>query len=84
MPVVAWDLRVEHLRLHDMMSNAEAGTALQELTRCRDEVCTALELQPEDLELSMGMSGDFEQAVSGCSSGATACLTCQVRAATVP
>ena len=37
---------------------------LQCLAKCREEVCQALSLQPEDVELSMGMSGDFEQAVS--------------------
>ncbi|GJP53242.1 hypothetical protein CLOM_g12417 [Closterium sp. NIES-68] len=33
------------------------------LARCRAEVCEQLGLNPEDLELSMGMSNDFEQAV---------------------
>ena len=37
---------------------------MQCLAKCRDEVCEALSLQAEDVELSMGMSGDFEQAVS--------------------
>ena len=37
---------------------------MQCLARCRDEVCNALKLKPEDVELSMGMSGDFEEAVS--------------------
>ncbi|KAL3148057.1 hypothetical protein ABBQ38_014343 [Trebouxia sp. C0009 RCD-2024] len=32
------------------------------LARCREEVCDALNLKPEDVELSMGMSGDFEEA----------------------
>jgi hypothetical protein len=32
---------------------------------CRDHVAAALGLPAEQLELSMGMSGDFEQAVSG-------------------
>lgn len=27
-------------------------------------MCNALNLKPEDVELSMGMSGDFEKAVS--------------------
>lgn len=39
-------------------------TVLQCLVRCRDEVCAELGLQVSDVELSMGMSGDFEQAVS--------------------
>eukprot|EP00877_Chromochloris_zofingiensis_P007116 jgi/Chrzof1/2658/Cz11g24060.t1 len=33
------------------------------LVDCRSAVCQALHLQPEDLELSMGMSGDFEAAI---------------------
>ncbi|DBB18033.1 TPA: hypothetical protein ACH3X3_003026 [Trebouxia sp. C0006] len=32
------------------------------LAKCREEVCQALSLQLNDVELSMGMSGDFEQA----------------------
>ncbi|KAL3140794.1 hypothetical protein ABBQ32_005339 [Trebouxia sp. C0010 RCD-2024] len=34
------------------------------LARCREEVCNALNLKPEDVELSMGMSGDFEKATA--------------------
>jgi PLP dependent protein len=30
---------------------------------CKLEVCKALEIPTEQFELSMGMSGDFEQAV---------------------
>lgn len=37
---------------------------MQTLTEVRSEVAKKLGLQEEDLELSMGMSGDFEQAVS--------------------
>eukprot|EP00882_Tetradesmus_deserticola_P003875 GHRQ01004099.1.p1 GENE.GHRQ01004099.1~~GHRQ01004099.1.p1 ORF type:complete len:255 (+),score=89.83 GHRQ01004099.1:556-1320(+) len=33
------------------------------LVQCRAEVAAALGLPPEQLELSMGMSGDFEQAI---------------------
>ncbi|XP_030469711.1 uncharacterized protein LOC115688109 [Syzygium oleosum] len=33
------------------------------LANCRSEVCKALEIPEEKCELSMGMSGDFEQAV---------------------
>ncbi|GAB4820898.1 hypothetical protein N2152v2_007944 [Parachlorella kessleri] len=33
------------------------------LADCRTAVCEALELQEAEVELSMGMSGDFEQAV---------------------
>lgn len=33
------------------------------LLESRDEVCENLELDPEQVEVSMGMSGDYEQAV---------------------
>eukprot|EP00271_Cylindrocystis_brebissonii_P000152 TRINITY_DN10196_c0_g2_i1.p1 TRINITY_DN10196_c0_g2~~TRINITY_DN10196_c0_g2_i1.p1 ORF type:complete len:261 (+),score=52.35 TRINITY_DN10196_c0_g2_i1:922-1704(+) len=33
------------------------------LAKCREEVCAALGLEAESLALSMGMSGDFEQAI---------------------
>ncbi|XP_071090328.1 pyridoxal phosphate homeostasis protein-like isoform X1 [Haliotis cracherodii] len=33
------------------------------LVRCREEVCEKLRLQQEDMELSMGMSGDYEHAI---------------------
>lgn len=36
----------------------------QTLTNCRTEVCKALGMAEEQCELSMGMSGDFELAVS--------------------
>ena len=36
---------------------------VQTLVSCRTEVCKALGLTEEECELSMGMSGDFEQAV---------------------
>lgn len=35
----------------------------QTLSNCRTEVCKALEMDEEQCELSMGMSGDFELAV---------------------
>lgn len=35
----------------------------QALSNCRIEVCKALGITEEECELSMGMSGDFEQAV---------------------
>lgn len=35
----------------------------QSLKEVRSEICKQLGLSEEDLELSMGMSGDFEQAV---------------------
>ncbi|KAG8269170.1 hypothetical protein J6590_004465 [Homalodisca vitripennis] len=33
------------------------------LLQCREDVCKALNKRPEDLELSMGMSNDFEHAI---------------------
>ncbi|GMH34302.1 hypothetical protein BSKO_02136 [Bryopsis sp. KO-2023] len=33
------------------------------LLQCRNEVCKELGLEPDTLEVSMGMSGDFEQAI---------------------
>ena len=44
----------------DYSSRPENFTAL---LKCREEVCKALGLQPEEVELSMGMSGDFESAI---------------------
>lgn len=35
-----------------------------ELIKCRKEVCQTFDIPEKDLELSMGMSGDFEHAVS--------------------
>ncbi|KAJ7568567.1 hypothetical protein O6H91_01G038200 [Diphasiastrum complanatum] len=35
------------------------------LANCREEICTALGIREEGCELSMGMSNDFELAVSG-------------------
>ena len=45
----------------DYTSKPENFTCLAE---CRDQVAAALGLQAADLELSMGMSGDFEQAIA--------------------
>jgi uncharacterized pyridoxal phosphate-containing UPF0001 family protein len=33
------------------------------LARCRDEVCSAMAVESGDVELSMGMSGDYESAI---------------------
>jgi len=33
------------------------------LVKCREDVCEALEMSVDDLQLSMGMSGDFEHAI---------------------
>jgi uncharacterized pyridoxal phosphate-containing UPF0001 family protein len=37
---------------------------LQSLANCREKVCKELDIPVEECELSMGMSGDFELAVS--------------------
>lgn len=50
--------------LRCLWETLHAARDLQTLKRCRREVSTALELPEEELDLSMGMSGDFEQAVS--------------------
>lgn len=34
------------------------------LLKCRDDVCTAFSVDRDKVEVSMGMSDDFEQAVS--------------------
>jgi len=57
-----------HLRLAGLMTIGQPDyTSRPEnfecLSRCRDEVAMALGLAPGDLELSMGMSGDFERAI---------------------
>jgi len=44
----------------DYTSRPEDFTAL---LNCRQEACKALGLEPDDLEVSMGMSNDFEQAI---------------------
>ena len=36
----------------------------QTLIDCKRRVCTELSLEPENVAISMGMSGDFEHAVS--------------------
>lgn len=50
------------------------------LEGCRDEVCKELGLSPAEVELSMGMSGDFEQAVSLFATAAIKCWPSDLRA----
>lgn len=50
-----------HRRTHRLQFGA--GMCAQSLKEVRAEICKQLGLSEEDLELSMGMSGDFEQAV---------------------
>ncbi|KAG6405326.1 hypothetical protein SASPL_132918 [Salvia splendens] len=44
------------------------------LLNCRAEVCKALEISESQCELSMGMSGDFEQAIEMGSTSAAAAV----------
>lgn len=49
-------------RGHDYSSGPNPD--FEALIKCREEACKALDLNEADMELSMGMSGDFEEAVS--------------------
>lgn len=44
-------------------STSERPVDFVRLLECRDEVSAKLELDPDQIEVSMGMSGDYEQAV---------------------
>ncbi|CAN6445473.1 unnamed protein product [Victoria cruziana] len=46
-----------------MLDYSSTPENFKTLADCRIEVCKALEIPEEQCELSMGMSGDFEQAV---------------------
>ena len=46
------------------MNSRSIYILLQALVKCREEVCSALNLRLDEVELSMGMSSDFEHAVS--------------------
>lgn len=46
------------------MTNTWCLLWCQTLLDCRKEVCAELAMAEEECELSMGMSADFEQAVS--------------------
>jgi uncharacterized pyridoxal phosphate-containing UPF0001 family protein len=39
---------------------------VQRLVECKKEVCEKIKMEPALCELSMGMSSDFEKAVSTC------------------
>lgn len=47
---------------HDYSSGTNPDFDL--LLECRDRVCRELSLEASDVDLSMGMSADFEEAVS--------------------
>jgi PLP dependent protein len=58
----------EHLRLAGLMTIGQPDYSSRPenficLTQCRAQVAEAIGVSPDTLELSMGMSGDFEQAV---------------------
>jgi len=55
-----------HLALRGLMTIGGAGEGARDfkvLFECRSAVCEALGVAAESLELSMGMSGDFEEAI---------------------
>merc|ERR1712085_44010 len=54
------------LSINGLMTIGATGdySCFDTLVQCRDEVATVLGLEPHVLELSMGMSGDFEVAVA--------------------
>lgn len=55
----------ERLHLQGVMTIGAPGDAgcLDSLVECRDKVAKALDMSPKDLEVSMGMSGDYETAI---------------------
>lgn len=61
-----------NLHLHGLMTIGQFGYDLSQgpnpdfilLKHCRDKVCKELNINQNDLHLSMGMSDDFEHAVS--------------------
>lgn len=61
-------LNIEGLMTIGAYDNYDQQTGInpdfKTLRDCRQSVAEALGIDPEDLELSMGMSGDFEHAVS--------------------
>lgn len=54
------------LSINGLMTIGEPGdySCFDALVQCRDEVAIVLGREPHDLELSMGMSGDFEVAIA--------------------
>jgi pyridoxal phosphate enzyme (YggS family) len=55
----------ERLHLQGVMTIGAPGDTecLDSLVECRDKVAKALDMSPKDLEVSMGMSGDYETAI---------------------
>ena len=58
----------EHLQFQGLMTIGQYGVSasrfFETLSACRADVCSALGLKAEEVELSMGMSGDFEDAIA--------------------
>lgn len=54
------------LSINGLMTIGAPGdhSCFDTLSSCRDEVATMLDKDPKDLDLSMGMSGDFEVAIA--------------------
>ena len=54
------------LSINGLMTIGATGdySCFDTLVQCRDEVAAVLGREPHDLELSMGMSGDFEAAIA--------------------
>lgn len=71
--------KCQHLQLTGLMTIGAYGYDVSKganpdfvkLAACRQQVCQTLSLDPNDMELSMGMSTDFEHAVSNISSNDT-------------
>ena len=56
----------KHLKLGGLMTIGAPGdmSCFDKLVECRQTVAEALEVDAHSLELSMGMSGDFEEAIA--------------------
>jgi|TARA_B110000091_G_C13665752_1_gene411616 uncharacterized pyridoxal phosphate-containing UPF0001 family protein len=63
-----WWLQCPHLSFRGLMTigkyGGDATLDFQALVSCREDVATALEVNVEELELSMGMSSDYDLAIS--------------------
>ena len=61
--------KYEHVKLNGLMTigklDGDAKEDFLKLSHCRDLVAQELGISPKQLELSMGMSSDYQQAVSG-------------------
>ena len=57
------NLRFRGLMTIGMPDYTSRPENFEALRKCREEVCAALGVDPAEVELSMGMSGDFEAAI---------------------